>query len=72
MLLAKLFLPSILYDNGTNSPWDEQSGDELSGDEQCPNRFSLLKLVSPSIVFDIQQKYWKMGQPMKQYFYRFL
>jgi len=24
-LLAKFFMPSTLYDNGTNSPWDEQS-----------------------------------------------
>src|SRR6218665_1523440 len=31
------FIPSMLYDNGTNSPCDEQSGDESSGDEQSPN-----------------------------------
>ena len=40
-------MPSTLYDNGTNSPRDEQSmgrkvrdeqsGDESSGDEQSPN-----------------------------------
>jgi len=40
-LLAKLFMPGTLYDNGTNSPWDEQSGDESSGDEQSQNHVSL-------------------------------
>jgi len=45
-----LFIPDILYDNGTKSPWDEQSGDESSGDEESPNRLSLLELVSPSSI----------------------
>ena len=46
-LLAKFFMPRTLYDNGMNSPWDEQSvgqtvqdeqsGTNRPGDEQSPN-----------------------------------
>jgi len=74
-----LFIPSILYDNGTNSPWDEQSPKPIDPYILLANmRWSTVRSILPgrrlSGDWGRSPKLWGGGRPMHpspQYFEKY-